>query len=179
MRDGTPITDYSTAGTKRQIVLGSILIIVGVIGAMTLFLTDCVGSQPTSAADSLGEEIFLYGTADGRSIPRSGPAGMRGMMGGSWRGCADCHGTDGRGGYPTMMMGGTDAPDIRWSTLTGTEMEHDGEGEAHPPFDRDSFALAVREGMEPGGTHHLDPWMPRWDLSDPQIDALIEYLKEL
>lgn len=77
-----------------------------------------------------------------------------------------------------MMAGSFEAPDIRWSTLTSTDMEHP-EGEApHPPFDRESFARALRQGVEPGGGK-LEPPMPRWQMNAQEIDALIAYLQQL
>lgn len=158
---------------------GVILIAAGVFGLAALVAAGGLDiGSPTlrPAAGSLGGEIFLYGTDGGRAIGRRGGIGM---MGGSGLGCADCHGNDGRGGRVSMMMMGSfEAPDIRWSTLASAEMEHDEGEDAHPPFDRDSFARAVREGVDPAGGE-LDSAMPRWRLSDAQIDALIEYLRGL
>lgn len=132
------------------------------------------GTTGTRAAPSeayrVGERIYLYGIdVQGDPHPRSG----MGMMTGS--GCVQCHGQDGRGGTLRMMMGSVDVPDIRWSTLSSP---HQDEGEQHPAFHVDSFSRAVREGVEPSGDR-LNSIMPRWDLSDAQIEGLIEYLKAL
>ncbi len=164
---------------KNSFYIGVVVIAIGLIGLGAVFILNGAGAQSLvfrPAADSVGEEIFLNGTDNGRSISRRG--GIR-MMGGSGLGCADCHGRDGRGGRVSMMMMGSfEAPDIRWSTLTSADMGHE-EGEvAHPPFDRDSFARAVREGIDPGGGD-LETAMPRWQLNDAQIDAVIEHLKGL
>ncbi|MHB8867286.1 MAG: c-type cytochrome [Thermoleophilia bacterium] len=164
---------------KNSFYVGVVAIAVGVIGLVAVFAVNSAGTGSLvfrPAAESVGGEIFLYGTDGGRAIPRRGSIGM---MGGSGLGCADCHGRDGRGGRVSMMMMGSfEAPDIRWSTLTSTEMEH-AEGEAaHPPFDRDSFARALRDGVEPDGGELKSP-MPRWRVSDAQVDALIEYLQGL
>ncbi|MBU2600932.1 MAG: cytochrome c [Actinobacteria bacterium] len=165
---------------KNSFYVGVVFIAAGLIGLAAVFVVYSAGTGSLvfrPAAESLGAEIFLYGTAGGRAVPRRGSIGM---MGGSRLGCADCHGTDGRGGRVNMMMmmGSFEAPDIRWSTLTSTEMEHT-EGETpHPPFDRDSFARALRDGVDPDGGKLESP-MPRWGVNDAQVDALIEYLQGL
>lgn len=164
---------------KRSTYVGVVLIAVGLFGVAAVIGTGCTGAGSLGvrpAAQSLGGEIFLYGTDSGRAIPRQGGIGM---MGGLGSGCADCHGVDGRGRRVSrMMMGSFEAPNIRWSTLTSTDMQH-AEGETpHPPFDRDSFARALREGVDPGGGE-LKSAMPRWQVNDAQVDALMEYLKGL
>ncbi len=164
---------------KNSFYVGVVAIAVGLIGLAAVFVVNSAGTGSLvfrPAAESVGGEIFLYGTDGGRAVSRRGSIGM---MGGSGLGCADCHGRDGRGGRASMMMMGSfEAPDIRWSTLTSADMEH-ADGEApHPPFDRDSFARAIRDGVDPGGDELKSP-MPRWGVNDAQVDALIEYLKGL
>lgn len=162
---------------KRTFYAGIALVSIGVVGLVVVLALGSAGVRlflGAPAVHSLGEEIFLYGTDDGRRIPRRGGIGMMG----SGLGCAACHGTDGRGDRVSMMMGSFEAPDIRWSTLGSAEMEHE-EGEApHPPYDRESFARALRQGVDPGG-HPLESPMPRWRISDDEVDALIDYLKQL
>lgn len=117
---------------------------------------------------SLGARVYLDGLGeDGRPVPRTaiGP----GMMGG---GCVRCHGVEGTGGY-LRMMGGFEVPDIRYSTLTSPHEDHAEDGWT----DRD-IVRAVTEGIEPDGDE-LDPIMPRWELSDAEFRALLDYLKEL
>lgn len=164
---------------RTSFYIGAVAIAVGVIGLLAVLIVYSAGVGSLDFrpnAQSVGEEIFLYGTDGGRAVSRRGGIGM---MGGSRGGCADCHGRDGRGGRVSrMMMGSFDAPDIRWSTLTSTEMEHAGDEAPHPPFDRDSFARALRDGVDPGGGELESP-MPRWRVSDVQVDALIEYLSGL
>jgi len=168
---------------RQQLWLGGALVALGVLGTAVLMLVAFflgaggVGPGHTSYRgardfDSLGERIFLTGTDEkGDLIRRSGGMGRGGAA------CADCHGRDGKGRVVQMMMWNFESADIRWSTLS-TEMPPEGDEESHPPFNRGSFARALREGVEPGGG--VIEWpMPRWDLSDAQIDALVEYLKTL
>jgi cytochrome c oxidase subunit 2 len=120
----------------------------------------------------LGERIYRTGTDEtGRPITRSGGPGM---MNGA-QGCADCHGPDGRGRTVGAMMGSFQAPDIRWSTLSSPQ---DPEGQPQTPFDEAGFARAVRDGIDPEGDRLKAP-MPLWQLTDPQVRAIIRYLQTL
>jgi mono/diheme cytochrome c family protein len=96
------------------------------------------------------------------------------MMGG---GCVTCHGIDGRGGTFRMMMGSFEAPDITYATLTGDHVGSGDHAEDSDWSDQD-ILRAIEEGAKPDG-ERLDPFMPRWRLSDEESDALLDYLKEL
>lgn len=134
---------------------------------------------------SNGERIYFSATtAAGRRIAySSGPAfgGGMGMMSGQLS-CVSCHGPDGRGGVHMMHMQVMNAPDIRWSALTGDEAsEHDDGDEhtqAHAGYDLDTFRKAVVEGQHPNGDP-LDRDMPRWSLGDDDLLDLADYLKSL
>ena len=145
-----------------------------------------------------GERIYFTGTSVNGPIGYSGGdfggmMGGRGMMGrrGAMAGrlaCADCHGPDGRGGEYVVHMTVIDAPDIRWSTLTeaghGEHGEEEGghteEGEEmeHPPFTEETFKRAVTKGIE-SDDETLDEAMPRWNMSDQDLEDLISYLKQI
>lgn len=103
---------------------------------------------------------------------RGGPHWLR-RMGGS---CVNCHGPDGKGGLPVMM--GTHLPgDIRYSALVSGEHHGEEEGEEEAYTDED-IRKAIREAIEPSGKP-MDRTMPRWDMSDEDLDDLLEYLKKL
>ncbi len=126
----------------------------------------------TDEYDSLGEQIYFTGVGEDGLIPRTVPYGP-GMMGGV--SCSSCHGNDGSG-REFFMMGRTwEAPDIRYETLTS---EHVEDGEPHEPWTEQDIARAVREGIEPDGAE-LDELMPRWDMTDAEMNATIDYLEEL
>jgi cytochrome c oxidase subunit 2 len=137
---------------------------------------------------SNGERIYFTATSANGPIsytggPSSGMMGGRGMMGRS--ACVDCHGPDGRGGERVVYMTVINAPDIRWSTLTESEHGEQGnhgqgeEGEMdHPPYTEETFKRAVIQGLDPGG-NALEPAMPRWNMSDQDLDDLIAFLKTL
>jgi mono/diheme cytochrome c family protein len=128
---------------------------------------------------SNGERIYYLGIDhEGQRIRfRGGPHGFR-VTGGS---CIDCHGPDGRGGLHVMMGTGTHNPgDIRYSALVsgehhGEEGGEESEGEAYTDED---IRRAIRQGVEPSG-ESMDWTMPRWKISDDDLDDLLKYLKEL
>ena len=102
-------------------------------------------------------------------------------MGGA-TGCAGCHGPDGRGGEVQMMMARFTAPDIRYSTLTADEHGHEesaGESEEeHPPYTDETIARAITQGINPAGEPLAWP-MPRWSMSQQDLNDLLAYLKTL
>ena len=115
-----------------------------------------------------GERIFLSGVGTGgEDIARSAPNGPGGspMMGDG--GCGSCHGADGRGRTIRVMGGATvDAPDITYD-----ELIEDG-------FTDATIAAAIRDGVDEKG-EQIDEAMPRWQMSQADVDATIAYLKVL
>jgi cytochrome c oxidase subunit 2 len=124
---------------------------------------------------SNGERIYF--TATSRSGQPIVPdiQGMHPMMGGMM-GCVTCHGPDGRGGQVSMMMSSFEAPDIRYATLTGGE--HHEEGKEHPAYTDETIKRAITQGLDPA-EEPLDWQMPRWQMSDQDLNDLLDYLKTL
>jgi hypothetical protein len=83
-----------------------------------------------------------------------------------------------------MHMDVMDAPDIRWSALSGEadpEVAHedaDEHAEEHASYDIETFQLAVAEGQHPNG-ELLDRDMPRWNMSEEDLADLADYLRSL
>ncbi len=114
---------------------------------------------------SNGERIFFRGmNSKGEFIENS--HGMRGV------GCAMCHGADAQG-MRMMMM---DVPPLKWSYLTDPKGHVHPNGRKHPPFTESSFKSCVLAGIDPAG-NELSTMMPKWQLSNEDLDSLIEYLK--
>lgn len=124
---------------------------------------------------SNGERIFFTATSDSGQPITAEMAGMGTMHPGMMT-CATCHGTDGRGGTVNMMMGTFEAPDIRYRTLT--EGEHEGTPAEHPPYTDETIKRAITQGIDPAG-NPLDWPMPRWRMSERDLDDLLDYLKTL
>lgn len=165
--------------SKNFPVVAIILILIG-LGGLLLLNYDSPGNiRPVWGSDlktsfqSNGERIYYTGFNDnGQHIPTTqGPVWLY-MHGGS---CVDCHGVNGRGGVP-VMMGEEIPPDITYKALI-IEGGH-GEEEGHPPYTDETIKISIRDGINPGG-ELLDPTMPRWQMSDRDLDDLLEYLKIL
>jgi cytochrome c553 len=159
-------------------IIAAAIILAG--GTLLIYRTFFQGALPGFGGGfdgfaSNGERIYFTGTS------RSGPpitSQMRGMhrMQGGMLGCAACHGEDGSGGRVRMMMATVVAPDIRWSHLT--DAEHEDEHEDHPPYDETALRRAIRRGIDPAG-EPLEWSMPRWEMTDAQLDDLAAFLKTL
>ena len=90
--------------------------------------------------------------------------------------CVACHGPDGEGGVVRRMMQTFEAPNIQYDNLTSEG--HGDEHEEHEPYTEETLRRAITEGVGPDG-EPLEWMMPRWDMSDEQLDDLIDYLKTL
>lgn len=121
--------------------------------------------EKKTAFSSDGERIFFRGVnSRGEFIKNS--HGMEGV------GCAMCHGAN-AGGMRMMMM---DVPPLKWSSLTDPKGHTHPNGRSHPAFTESSFKACVIAGMDPAG-NELSTMMPRWEMTDEDLDSLIEYLK--
>ena len=95
--------------------------------------------------------------------------------------CANCHGADGKGGRVNMMMWSFETPDITWEHLTSEEHDENGtdeEDHEHPPYTEETVKRAITGGVDPAG-EPLDEEMPRWNMSEKDLDDLISFLKTL
>ena len=118
---------------------------------------------------NLGRSIYEKGIGrDGREIGATLYGGV--ALTGASIACAGCHGQDARGGGEAFIR----APDIRWLNLSKPYTARRA-GAAGVPYDRGSFARAMRSGITAGGTR-LDPAMPRFSLADDEVAGLVVYL---
>ncbi|WP_321417782.1 cytochrome c [uncultured Methanomethylovorans sp.] len=115
--------------------------------------------------DSNGETIYYTGFNEtGKRIATSyGPQWFYTHGGG----CVNCHSADGKGGVP-VMMGYTVPADITYASLTTIE---------NPPY-TDAIKTAIRDGLDPSG-ESLSPTMPRWQMSDKDLNDTLQYIKTL
>lgn len=169
---------------KNKYLIGAlVLIAVGVIGFLFLpyfatYVSETV--SPDEIDVSLGERIFFNGQGEqGRQIPFSlGPRWLY-MRGG---GCVSCHGEDGKGGIP-IMMSDEIPPSITWKDLTTATEDHEEEEgefheEEHEPYTEETLKTAIVEGINPAGKK-LDSIMPRWNMTETELEAIVRYLKTL
>ncbi len=146
---------------------------VGFISGAYLVTRRGAETAPPEEHVSNGQLIYFTARNErGERVPFEGGPMWLYMHG---RSCATCHGADGRGGAPVMM--GTEVPgDIRYHHLIEEE-EHE-EGEEHPPYTDELIKRAITLGLNPAG-EPLDLTMPRWHMSDQDLDDLLEFLKTL
>jgi cytochrome c oxidase subunit II len=140
-------------------------------------VTTTATSSPTTSpastgtitgSQSNGQMIYFSGIdIKGQSINYSqGPFVMMRLA------CVTCHGPEGEGGQVCMMMTGCfNAADIKWPTLTGHYTDH-------APYTIDTLKQAITRGVDPAG-NSLDPNMPRWSMSDTDLNDLISFLQTL
>lgn len=169
-----------TMRNPKELKIAIILITTGVLG---LFAVNMVAypdifsyrgyTLDPSGFQSNGERIYFTSTS-GSGEPIIASMGTM-TMHSTRMTCASCHGANGKGGSGRMMMWTFEAPDVRYSTLT---TEGHGEHEDEPPYTDELIKRAITRGLGPEG-NRLDPPMPVWQMSDEDLDDLIEFLKTL
>lgn len=153
--------------------LGVVLILLGVAGMLAVPLLSATFPDTFSGARSLGERIYLTGIGESGPIPRRGAFVHHHL---SSAGCAGCHGADGAGGAVFVRFRRTvEAPEVTYRALTSAHKEN---GEREPGWTDAQIEQAIRRGEKPNG-ERLDRIMPRWDVSDEEMRALLVHLKEL
>jgi cytochrome c oxidase subunit 2 len=85
--------------------------------------------------------------------------------------CVNCHGPKGKGGTINMMMQRFDVSNITWTELTSP-------GSDHPPFTEEAVKRAITQGIDETGADLKYP-MPRWQMSDSDLNDLVIFLKTL
>lgn len=156
--------------------------IAGTMPGLLLTLAQVLGGQtptpPPGPADSgasdarieTGRAIFQGGTLpDGRALVATALGGV--ALIGQDAACTNCHRRSGL----RSMEGGRIVPNITGSALfsarnTGRQQR--------PAYDLDSLARVFREGID-SGRRHLDPLMPRYELSADEFRSLVAYLEWL
>ena len=151
----------------NKLVLAIILIAAGAGGLLLLDFYSLYGySIRSSDFSSNGERIYFTATSDsGKPIYAS--TGQMNMHGGMIS-CANCHGPDGKGRAGRMMMWYFEAPDIRYSSLTNDEK----------PYTDELIKRAITKGIDPDDKR-LEPPMPVWQMTDEDLNDLVEFLKTL
>jgi cytochrome c oxidase subunit 2 len=165
---------------------------IALVLSMQILLFGCglssdhqMGNGTAWASDSFnsnGKQIYFTATSKlGAAISHKGGQTTGMMMSGNLA-CVSCHGTDATGGKHIMQMETMEAPDIRWSALSSG---HHGKGEAdslkqhhEEVYTFESFKNSVENGKHPDGDK-LKKDMPRWQMSDADLNDLMNYLKFL
>ncbi|MBI5327243.1 MAG: cytochrome c [Deltaproteobacteria bacterium] len=126
---------------------------------------------------SNGERIFFTATSkNGLITIKQGAPVMKMAL----KGCANCHGRDGKGGH-ALDATGMKGSDIRYKTLVlkygGYLSYMEGKGDKISGGVDTLIKRAITEGEGQG--YKLNIAMPRWAMSDEDLGDVIEYLKTL
>ncbi len=154
-----------------------IVIIVALAGLMVFSNPRHHSIYRKASYSSAGERVYYEGVGtDGRFIPFTGGPPWLATI--AERGCVNCHGIDGRGGF-TLMMTSVVATDITYTALTSEEHHHGDQYEFHEGrYTDEDIRRAVIQGMDPSG-RELSVMMPRWKMTEEDFRELLAYLKEL
>ncbi|MEJ2763553.1 c-type cytochrome [Photobacterium sp. MCCC 1A19761] len=123
-----------------------------------------------------GEQIYFTGRSlSGSPITYQG-GHMHARM--HLAACADCHGVQQEGGqrmYPIFWL--TAPPLTREALFSAHEDEHEEKNEHgdHQAYTRVSLKKAITAGVDPSG-EPLDSAMPRWQMSESDLEDLVDYL---
>lgn len=174
--------------SRDLLYLGSILIIVGIIGAyVTNFVISnneknnviissknmsCVLSDVSTDAykkklkkkfGSNGERIYNIAQSSSKKIIKAEVGGMK--MSSPMMSCVDCHKNDGSGGEVVLMGKKFKVPSIRYQKL-------------HKELNDEQIKKVITQGIEPGGDKIKYP-MPKWTMNNKDYSDLIIFLKSL
>jgi cytochrome c oxidase subunit 2 len=154
-------------GLSAGIFLSVFLIVAGCSRPMMGGYPYSPGSAgPGGSYSSNGQRIyFTSSSSSGESISYSN--GPSTMMQGSLA-CVNCHGQNGKGGRVAFKMQSFDVPDITWPELTADD----------PPYTEETLKRAIIQGIDPAGDPLKYP-MPRWQISDPDLNDLAGFIKTL
>ena len=138
------------------------------------FTSAATAQQPLNAQELRGKQIYTRGTsASGKEIlAYVGDSSIE--VPGSVMPCANCHGLSGQG----KTEGGITPSNITWEALTKPYGVTHASGRKHPPYTDRGLELAITRGVDPAG-NKLPNTMPRFQMSKPDLDDLIVYLKRL
>ncbi len=155
--------------SSRLLILALVLLGTGLAG---LLLVGTIGPAVRSrggSAEDRGRWIFQTGTDPDTGIPIPASGGMMMHMS-----CADCHGLDGRGLRTPMFV----SPDIRYRNLTDPAGMVEPDGSRGHTYTDELIKRAITQGIDAEGRPLAWP-MPRWQMTEQQLNDLLSYLKVL
>jgi len=159
---------------KRPWIIRSVLIALPLI-----LLTGCgnhmgaIDGIPASFSSN-GERLYFTGvSADGNTIHPEPTSSFSNHM---VRACASCHGAERQGGIRMMPFFWIKSPALTRQALFAKAGHDEGHGD-HESYNAVSLARAIRQGIDPSG-EVLDGSMPRWHLSDTDMEDLTDFLQQ-
>jgi len=155
--------------SRGLLLLALALIGTGLVGLLVLGTMGPAGRSAGESAEERGRWIYQTATDPNTGIPIPTSGGMMMPMS-----CANCHGLDGRGLRTPMFI----SPDIRYRNLTDPAGMVEPDGSRGPTYTDEGIKRAITQGIDAEG--RLLAWpMPRWQMTEQQLDDLLSYLKAL
>ncbi len=155
--------------SRRLPILSLALIVIGLTGLVVAgAIVPAFRSRP-AGAQARGAWIYRTGTDPDTGIPIPASGGMMMHMS-----CADCHGLDGRGLRTPMFV----SPDIRYRNLTDPAGMVEADGSRGHVYTDELIERAITQGIDAEGRPLAWP-MPRWQMTEQQLNDLLAYLKAL
>lgn len=156
--------------------------LAGIALLFILLFSETANTQTSvETAIEEGKKIYRKGLlSDGQPLQAIGQSGLK--VTGVQTTCANCHRRSGYGSSEGSII----APAIHGKVLyTAREIQHrelastrrSGVG-VRPAYTDETLSRAIRKGIGADG-RSLGQFMPRFDLSDGELDSLIVYLKVL
>jgi len=128
-----------------------------------------------SPDEARGRIIYTTGRSpSGRSLAFRLLGAGEGLLPAEGFFCANCHGPDGKGGREGNIV----MADITYPTLTKPLSASPPWYKARAPYTDALLARAITQGLDSSGGQ-LDASMPRWVLSESDLQDLLKYLKRL
>jgi ABC-type branched-subunit amino acid transport system substrate-binding protein len=121
--------------------------------------------------EAAGKRIYTQGVGHSPSPIQAVLGGGGSRIPGSLMPCSSCHGPDGQG----RPEGGVMPSNITWDVLTRPLTSSERLARQRPTYDLTSLRRAITEGVDPAD-HKLGLTMPRFVMSQNDLDSLIAYL---
>jgi ABC-type branched-subunit amino acid transport system substrate-binding protein len=121
--------------------------------------------------EAAGKRIYTQGIGHSPSPIQAVLGGGGSRIPGSLMPCSSCHGPDGQG----RPEGGVTPSNITWDVLTRPLTSSERLARQRPSYDLTSLRRAITEGVDPAD-HKLGLTMPRFVMSQNDLDSLIAYL---
>ncbi len=138
---------------------------------LTVSLPHCltpaaVQAQPLTSSEQNGKAVYTTGE-NLKGVPVKYRIGRGPFLEASGVTCLNCHRVDGAGGELSGAKIPAITPDRLFNALG-----------KRPPYTEELLKRTITEGIDPAGSP-LKPIMPRWQISQRDLDDLVAYLKRL
>jgi hypothetical protein len=148
---------------------------LGILIPLSLQAEPLSKPENLTPAESRGKIIYTTGqNSSGMPLSYKLLSAGEGSLPAKGVDCANCHGIDGKGG----REGGVLIPDIRYATLTRPSTAPLFLGRQRATYTDALLSRAIMQGLDSSG-QELGSLMPRWVLSESEVQDLLKYLKRL